>query len=350
MPDPLEHLRAVLADRYELGEEIGRGGMAVVYGAEDLRHHRQVAIKVLHPELAAALGSDRFSREIEFAARLSHPHIVPLYDSGETDGVLYYVMPLLTEGSLRSTLDREKQLGLEETARIVSEVAAALDHAHEAGVIHRDIKPANIMFSGGEAVVADFGVATAVAAAGSDTLTATGLAIGTPAYMSPEQSAGVHDVDGRSDVFALGCVAYEALAGAPPFDGPTPQAIQARKTAGEVQGLRVVRDTVPHAAARRQQIDTAPRAISPPPWPRPFEPRRGKRIRPWRQPSRRAGERQRSSQQRPWLLPHWPYGTSAWAASRAPSDPPPPASSRSGTALWSAISTTRRTIRVSAWR
>ena len=260
MPDPLEHLRAVLADRYELGEEIGRGGMAVVYGAEDLRHHRQVAIKVLHPELAAALGSDRFSREIEFAARLSHPHIVPLYDSGETDGVLYYVMPLLTEGSLRSTLDREKQLGLEETARIVSEVAAALDHAHEAGVIHRDIKPANIMFSGGEAVVADFGVATAVAAAGSDTLTATGLAIGTPAYMSPEQSAGVHDVDGRSDVFALGCVAYEALAGAPPFDGPTPQAIQARKTAGEVQGLRVVRDTVPHAAeqAIRKAVSTTP--------------------------------------------------------------------------------------------
>ena len=260
MADPLEHLRAVLADRYKLGEEIGRGGMAVVFEAEDLRHHRQVAIKILHPEFAAALGPDRFTREIEFAARLSHPHIVPLYDSGETDGVLFYVMPLLTEGSLHSTLDREKQLGLDEAARIVSEVAAALDHAHEAGVIHRDIKPANIMFSGGEAVVADFGVATAVAAAGNEVLTATGLAVGTPAYMSPEQSAGVHDVDARSDVFALGCIAYEALAGAPPFDGPTPQAIQARKTAGEVQGLRVVRDTVPHAAeqAIRKALSTTP--------------------------------------------------------------------------------------------
>ena len=227
MPDPLEHLRAVLADRYELGEEIGRGGMAVVYGAEEVRHHRQVAIKVLHPELAAALGSDRFSREIEFAARLSHPHIVPLYDSGETDGVLYYVMPLLTEGSLRSTLDREKQLGLEETARIVSEVAAALDHAHEAGVIHRDIKPANIMFSGGEAVVADFGVATAVAAAGSDTLTATGLAIGTPAYMSPEQAAG--DVDRLSSataVYALGGMLYALLTGSAPIESTSHQDTQ----------------------------------------------------------------------------------------------------------------------------
>jgi len=248
MADSLEQLRAALADRYTLGREVGRGGMATVYSAEDLRHHRTVAIKVLHPELAAVVGSDRFAREIEIAARLSHPHIVPLFDSGEVAGTLYYVMPLLTEGSLRSRLDREKQLPLAEADRIVHEVAAALDAAHEAGVIHRDIKPANIMFSGGEAVVADFGVATAVAAAETDVLTSTGLAVGTAHYMSPEQGAGVRDLDARSDVFALGCIAYEALAGSRPFDGPTPQAIQARKMAGDVQGLRVIREAVPYAA------------------------------------------------------------------------------------------------------
>jgi tetratricopeptide (TPR) repeat protein/tRNA A-37 threonylcarbamoyl transferase component Bud32 len=255
MADPLEHLRAALADRYALGTEIGRGGMATVYAAEDLRHHRNVAIKILHPELTAAVGSDRFAREIEIAARLSHPHIVPLFDSGEVAGTLYYVMPLLTEGSLRSRLDREKQLPLAEADRVVREVAAALDSAHEAGVIHRDIKPANIMFSGGQAVVADFGVATAVAAAESDVLTATGLAVGTSHYMSPEQGAGVQDVDARSDVFALGCIAYEVLAGSRPFDGPTPQAIQARKMAGDVPSLRVVREAVPDAA--EQSIRTA---------------------------------------------------------------------------------------------
>jgi len=250
MAEPLEHLRAAIADQYTLGEEIGRGGMAVVYAAEDLRHHRQVAIKILHPELAAAVGAERFTREIEIAARLSHPHIVPLFDSGDVDGILYYVMPLLNEGSLRGRLSRDKQLPLDEAVRIINEMAAGLDFAHAVGVIHRDIKPANIMFSGGEVMLADFGVATAVAAVGGEALTATGLAVGTPAYMSPEQSAGVHDAGARSDVFALGCVAYEMLAGSPPFDGPTPQAVQARKMTGEVQSLRVVRDTVPPAAER----------------------------------------------------------------------------------------------------
>jgi serine/threonine-protein kinase len=250
MAEPLEHLRAAIADQYTLGEEIGRGGMAVVYAAEDLRHHRQVAIKILHPELAAAVGAERFTREIEIAARLSHPHIVPLFDSGDVDGILYYVMPLLNEGSLRGRLSRDKQLPLDEAVRIINEMAAGLDFAHAVGVIHRDIKPANIMFSGGEVMLADFGVATAVAAVGGEALTSTGLAVGTPAYMSPEQSAGVHDVDARSDVFALGCVAYEMLAGSPPFEGPTPQAVQARKMSGEVQSLRVVRGTVPPAAER----------------------------------------------------------------------------------------------------
>ena len=260
MADSLEQLRAILADRYILGPEIGRGGMATVYSAEDLRHHRTVALKVLHPELAAAVGSDRFTREIGIAARLSNPHIVPLFDSGEVAGTLFYVMPLLTEGSLRSRLDREKQLPLSEADRVVREVAAALDAAHEAGVIHRDIKPANVMFSGGEAVVADFGVATAIATAEGDMLTATGLAVGTSCYMSPEQGAGMQGVDARSDVFALGCIAYEVLAGSRPFDGPTPQAIQARKMAGDVQGLRVVREAVPRGAeqAIRKALSPTP--------------------------------------------------------------------------------------------
>ena len=252
MPESLQRFREAIADRYAVGTEVGRGGMATVWVADDLKHHRQVAIKVLHPEFAAAVGSDRFTREIKIAASLSHPHIVPLYDSGEVEGVLYYVMPLLPEGSLRDLLGRQKQLPLGEAMRIIGEVAAGLDFAHGAGVIHRDVKPANVMFSGGEAMVADFGVSTAVAEAGADSqvLTATGLAVGTPAYMSPEQSAGAHDIDVRSDVFALACIAYETLSGAPPFDGPTPQAVHARKMAGEVRSLRVVREAVPLSAEK----------------------------------------------------------------------------------------------------
>ncbi|MBT8478465.1 MAG: protein kinase, partial [Gemmatimonadetes bacterium] len=250
MTDSLQDLRSAIADRYSLGKEIGRGGMAVVYAAEDLRHHRQVAIKILSPDLAAAVGTERFMREVEVAARLSHPHIVPLFDSGNVGGVLYYVMPLLDEGSLRGLLNQKKQLSVDEAIRIISEIAAGLDFAHEAGVIHRDVKPANVMFAGGEATLADFGVATAVASLDDAGLTATGIAVGTPSYMSPEQSAGAADVDARSDVFALGCIAYEVLAGAPPFEGPTPQAVHARKMAGEIRSLRVVRDTVPIAAEK----------------------------------------------------------------------------------------------------
>lgn len=260
MIDSLQALRAEIADRYSLGEEIGRGGMAVVYAAEDLRHHRQVAIKVLTPELASGPLAERFVREIEVAARLSHPHIVPLFDSGSAGGVVYYVMPRLDEGSLRSLLDREKQLPLDEAARIVSEIAAGLDFAHETGVVHRDVKPANIMFSGGEATVADFGVATAFAAGDDAGLTVTGIAVGTPSYMSPEQSAGASDIDARSDVFSLACIAYEALAGSPPFDGPTPRAVLARKMAGEVPGLRVLRGSVPASAEEviRKALSSAP--------------------------------------------------------------------------------------------
>ncbi len=250
MAEAPERMRAALADRYQLGEEIGRGGMATVYVADDLKHARRVAIKILHPELARAVGTARFTREIEIAAGLTNPHIVPLFDSGEAGGSLFYVMPLLSEGSLRSRLDRERQLPLHEVVRLIGEIAAGLDHAHSAGVVHRDVKPANIMLAGGEALIADFGVSTALAGVGTDELTASGIAVGTPLYMSPEQSAGNQEVDSRSDVFALGCMAYEMIAGTPPFDGPTPQAIQARKLVGEVPSLTVVRDTVPASAER----------------------------------------------------------------------------------------------------
>jgi len=245
MPDLLERLKSALADRYAVEAEIGRGGMAVVFLAEDLRHHRQVAIKVLHPELAASVGPDRFLREIGLVARLSHPHILALHDSGEADGLLYYVMPFVEGQSLAERLEREKQLPLDEALRITSEVAAALDCAHENGVVHRDIKPANILLARGGVVVADFGIGKAIQASEGDRLTETGLVAGTPAYMSPEQALGDSDIDGRADTYSLACVTYEMMAGAPPFSGPTPQAVQARRAAGEVPSLVVVRDTVP---------------------------------------------------------------------------------------------------------
>ena len=242
--DPL--LTDALRDRYAIERELGRGGMATVYLAEDLRHHRQVAIKVLRPELAATLGPERFLREIQIAARLRHPHIVPLYDSGEADGLLYYVMPYVEGESLRDRLRRERQLPVNEALGIAREVADALAHAHERELIHRDIKPENILLEGGHALVADFGIARAVgSAATKDLTTATGLAIGTPAYMSPEQALGDTAVDARSDVYALGCVLYEMLAGEPPYTGPTPQAIMARRLSEPVRSLRTVRDTVP---------------------------------------------------------------------------------------------------------
>jgi serine/threonine protein kinase len=220
----LEHLRAALADRYRIQRELGRGGMGTVFLAEDLKHHRRVAIKVLEPGLAAALGRERFLREIETVARLSHPHILPLHDSGEADGLLYYVMPYVEGESLQVRLSREKQLPLEDALKIAREVADALAYAHGHGVVHRDIKPGNILLQGGHAVVADFGLARVIASAvdpaaptGAGTLTAAGSALGTPAYMSPEQAAGSKDVDGRSDLYSLGCVLYEMLTGQPPF-------------------------------------------------------------------------------------------------------------------------------------
>jgi len=225
MTDAMQHLSTALADRYRLERELGQGGMATVYLAEDVKHHRQVAIKVLRPELAAALGHERFLREITTTANLRHPHILPLYDSGEADGFLYYVMPLVEGESLRDRLDREKQLPLADALGIAREVADALSYAHSRGIVHRDIKPENILLESGHAVVADFGIARAVTAAGGEKLTGTGMAVGTPQYMSPEQAAGEQDLDGRSDLYSLGCVLFEMLAGQPPFTGPTVESV-----------------------------------------------------------------------------------------------------------------------------
>ncbi len=241
----LERLTRALAGRYRPEGGIGRGGMATVYRADDLRHRRPVALKVLKPELAAVLGTERFLREITLTARLDHPHILPLLDSGEADGLLYYVMPLVEGESLRSRIIREKQLPLEDALRIAREVADALSHAHRHGIVHRDVKPENILLADGHARVADFGIARAVTAAGQEALTETGLAIGTPAYMSPEQASGERDVDARTDIYSLGAVLYEMLAGHPPFTGATAGAVFARKALEPVPSLRVVRETVP---------------------------------------------------------------------------------------------------------
>ncbi|HYN83320.1 MAG TPA: protein kinase [Gemmatimonadaceae bacterium] len=247
MANELEDLRTALSERYRIEREVGRGGMATVYVAEDLKHHRQVAIKVLDPDLAAGLGHTRFLREIEIASRLSHPHILPLFDSGESGGFLYYVMPFVEGESLRSRIQREKQLSIPDTVAIGRSVAGALSYAHGQGIVHRDIKPENILFAAGQPVVTDFGIARAVGVAGGDQLTQTGIAIGTPAYMSPEQAAGDRELDARSDVYALGCVLYEMLAGQPPFTGRTAQALLARHAIDPVPPLRTIRHTIPAA-------------------------------------------------------------------------------------------------------
>src|SRR5690242_7685475 len=241
----LGHLQVALAKRYRLEREIGRGGMATVYLAEDLKHRRPVALKVLSPDLAASLGTDRFLREIEIAARLAHPHILSLHDSGEADGLLYYVMPYVEGESLRGRLNRERQLPLADALRISREVADALDYAHGRDVVHRDIKPENILFQSGHAVVSDFGIARAIRVAGVKRVTGTGIAVGTPGYMSPEQAGGGEQLDGRSDLYSLACVLYEMLAGDPPFTGWSAQAILARQAIEPVPRLRAVRDTVP---------------------------------------------------------------------------------------------------------
>ncbi len=248
MTDQLGGLKIALAGRYAVEREVGSGGMATVYLAEDVKHHRQVAIKVLRPELAAALGPERFLREIEIAARLDHPHILPLYDSGRTEGqseFLYYVMPYVEGESLRERLEREKQLPLDDALLIAREVADALSYAHSRDVVHRDIKPENILLAGGHARVADFGIARAITAAGGGRLTETGMAVGTPAYMSPEQASGSRDLDGRSDLYSLGCVLHEMLAGEPPFTGPTVESVVHQHLAADPPPVTALRPAVP---------------------------------------------------------------------------------------------------------
>jgi len=239
-----------IAGRYYVERLLGRGGMSDVFLATAPRHRRQVAVKVLHPEIAAVLGDERFLREIGIAARLQHPHILPLYDSGRSDELLYYVMPYVEGESLEARIRRDGRLSIPDAIRIAREVADGLAHAHGLGVIHRDIKPANILLSGGHAVIADFGIARAADAGRSDPrLTATGQSLGTPGYMSPEQVMGTVAVDGRTDIYSLGCMLYEMLAGEPPFTGPTAQAVMVRHVADEAPSLQAVRPAVPEALA-----------------------------------------------------------------------------------------------------
>jgi serine/threonine-protein kinase len=245
MTDIVDRLKTALADRYRIERELGSGGMATVYLAEDLKHRRQVAVKVLRPELAAVLGAHRFLNEINVTAQLQHPHILPLFDSGEADGLLYYVMPYVEGVSLEERLRREKQLSIEESLRITGAVASALSHAHRHGVLHRDIKPGNILLHEGDATVADFGIAVAVRAAAGDRLTETGLSLGTPQYMSPEQATGDRELDARSDVYSLGAVLYEMLAGDPPHTGPTVQAVISKVVTEHPRPVGELRDTVP---------------------------------------------------------------------------------------------------------
>ena len=281
--DLLDRLRSALADRYAIERVVGTGGMATVYLADDLKHHRKVALKVLHPQLAAVIGPERFLREIEIAASLAHPHILPLYDSGRIAGspdhpvdddaerpdaspiarpgeLLFYTMPYVDGESLRERLNREKQLPLEDALRISREVADALSYAHARGVVHRDIKPENILLQAGHAVVTDFGIARAIDRAGGETLTQTGMAVGTPAYMSPEQAAGGKDVDGRSDLYSLACVLYEMLAGEPPFTGPTVESLVHQHLAVEPRSITSLRPAVPApvAAALQRALSKTP--------------------------------------------------------------------------------------------
>jgi Tol biopolymer transport system component len=244
MAELRERLNAALGDRYRLGRELGRGGMSVVFLAEDLKHGRNVAIKVLRSELALTMSTDRFLREIHIAAQLSHPNILQLIDSGEADGSPYFVMPYVPGESLRDRLDREKQLSIDDAIQIARGVADALSYAHEHGVIHRDIKPGNILLSSGHALVSDFGIARAISQGGGDKLTETGIAVGTPAYMSPEQAIATSEVDHRTDIYGLGCVLYEMLTGSTPYSGST-MAVMARKAVEPVPSLRVVRETIP---------------------------------------------------------------------------------------------------------
>jgi TolB-like protein len=245
MSESSDRLQEALTGRYTVSRELGAGGMATVYLAEDVKHGRSVAVKVLRPELAAALGPDRFPREIRIIARLQHPHILPLLDSGEVGGFLFYTMPFIDGESLRQRIDREGALPIHDAVRIMREVADALTAAHAAGILHRDIKPANVMLSGRHALVTDFGVAKAVRDAGGETLTTVGLAVGTPTYMSPEQATGAETLDQRSDIYALGILAYEMLTGNPPFQGKTAAAMLSAQVLEKPVPLRERREAVP---------------------------------------------------------------------------------------------------------
>ena len=247
MTSPKPGLAEALGDHYTIEREVGAGGMATVYLAHDTKHDRKVAIKVLRPELASAVGTERFPREIRTVAQFNHPHILSLYDSGEAAGFLYYVMPFVEGESLRDRLLREKQLPVADAVRILSEVADALAYSHARGVVHRDIKPANIMLAGRHAIVADFGVAKALKAAAGDTLTTVGIALGTPQYMSPEQAMGQEDVDHRSDIYALGLLGYEMLAGHPPFEGASAQALLAAQVMEMPPDIQLQRPGIPPA-------------------------------------------------------------------------------------------------------
>ena len=260
MSDVPERLNTALEGRYHIERQLGEGGMATVYLAKDLKHNRNVALKVLKPELAAVVGAERFLAEIETTANLQHPHILPLHDSGEADSFLFYVMPYVEGDTLRDRLDREHQLPVDEAVQIAKDVAEALAYAHGHGVIHRDIKPANILIHSGRPVISDFGIALAVGAAGGGRLTETGLSLGTPHYMSPEQATGDAHVGPATDIYALGCVLYETLVGEPPYTGSTPQAVLGKIISGTPEPVTQHRKTVPLnvEAAIRKALEKLP--------------------------------------------------------------------------------------------
>ena len=258
MDDVLDRLTSALADRYRIDRELGRGGMAIVLLAEDLKHRRPVALKVLRPEIAHTVGAARFLEEIRLSAQLNHPLILPLLDSGDADGTVYYVMPYVEGGTLRERMSRDREMSIESALAITNDVAEALAYAHSRGVLHRDIKPENILLTTGHALISDFGIARAIEAAGGARLTESGIAVGTPLYMSPEQSLAERDLDGRSDLYSLACVTYEMLAGEPPFAGPTLQAVLARRLAEPPRPIRAARSSI------KPRVDAAlARALAP---------------------------------------------------------------------------------------